>query len=170
MKNKDLTAVFPGSFDPITLGHIDVIRRLSKTFSKVIVLISESSSKSQLFNLKERSELAAEALQKFKNVTVISHAGLTVDFAKSHAPSVMVRSLRGMSDFDYERSIAEANRLLDSNIETYFIFARPEYTGIASSLVKEIAKHGGTLNKFVTPEIENALNKRLNLKNKKKDT
>lgn len=158
---KQITAIFPGSFDPITLGHIDVIERLSRTFYKVIVLVADSASKAQLFLSSERVELAKECLNHLPNVAVESNSGLTVKFARKYAPSVLVRSLRGTSDFDYERNIAEANRLLDDSIDTYFIFGRPEFTGIASSIVKEIAKNNGNLEKFVTKNVDKAIKRKI---------
>lgn len=151
------TAIYPGSFDPITLGHIDVVKRLCGMYENVIVLVANSASKSRLFTTEERVTLSREALKDLKNVTVETYNGLTVEFAKKSGDAVMVRSLRGMSDFDFERGIAEANRLLAPSIDTLFLMARPEYTGIASSLVKEIAKNGGELSQFVTANVQKAL-------------
>ncbi len=156
-----ITAIFSGTFDPITLGHIDVVERLSHQYSKVVLMISDSSSKKTLFSSKERAQLAKKAFSKISNVEVVINEGLTVTAAKKYSPCVLVRSVRGGADFEYERTIAEANRLLDSDIETLFIFARPEYVGIASSLVKEIAKNNGDLKPFLSPDVIKALKQKL---------
>lgn len=152
--------VYPGSFDPITLGHVDVIERASKIFDEVIVLIAESASKKSLFTATERQTLARENLKHIKNVRVESYQGLTIDFAKKEKADLLLRSIRNMADFDYERTIAEANLLLDSKMETVFIAASARYTGIASSIVKEVAKNGGDLSAFVPKSVAQALKKK----------
>lgn len=152
--------VYPGSFDPITLGHVDVIERASKIFDEVIVLIAESASKKSLFTAAERQTLARENLKHIKNVRVESYQGLTIDFAKKEKADLLLRSIRNMADFDYERTIAEANLLLNSKMETVFIAASARYTGIASSVVKEVAKNGGDLSAFVPKSVVQALKKK----------
>jgi pantetheine-phosphate adenylyltransferase len=139
------TAVYPGSFDPITLGHVDIIERVSKQFDKVIVLVSHSEKKSYLFSTEERCALVRECLGHLNNISVQSFDGLTVDFARKAGASVLIRGLRTVSDFDSEMAMAQVNGQLFAGLETFLIFARPEYRCISSQLVKEVAKLGGNL-------------------------
>lgn len=150
-------AIFPGSFDPITLGHQDIVERLSLVFPEVLVLVADSTSKNYWFSTEERVQLVKQVVGHIKNVKVESFKGLTVDFVESHSPAVLVRSLRGAGDLDYEKVLADANRLLSPSVETIFMLSRHPFTGIASSLVKEISKNGGSLKKFVPPVVERAL-------------
>lgn len=152
--------VYPGSFDPITLGHVDVIRRAASMFDNVIVLVAEAASKTSLFTVEERLKLTRESLKSIKNVTVESHKGLTVDFARKSKCNLLLRSVRNVADFDYERTISEANLLLNADIETLFLAASPKFTGIASSVVKEIAKNHGNLESFVPSVVAAALKKK----------
>lgn len=153
-------AVYPGSFDPITLGHADIIRRIQKIFGNVTVLVSQSSRKNYLFTADERKELAKNALKDIPNVEVAIHDGLTVDYLKKHNAQVIVRGLRAVSDFEYEFVMANMNKKLSPDIETMIVFASPEYYYIASNTVKEVAMHGGPVSNLVTPNVEAALKKK----------
>jgi pantetheine-phosphate adenylyltransferase len=139
------TAVYPGSFDPITLGHVDIIERVSRQFDQVVVLVAESKKKVYLFDIEERKALVRACLEHVPNVRVESYQGLTVNFAKTSGAHVLVRGLRTVSDFDSEMAMAEVNNKLGPGLETFLIFARPEYRCISSQLVKEVALLGGDL-------------------------
>ncbi|MFN7263053.1 MAG: pantetheine-phosphate adenylyltransferase [Pseudobdellovibrionaceae bacterium] len=156
-----MRAVYPGSFDPIHLGHIDVIERMSKRFEEVIVLISHSGEKSQMFTPQERKALIEASLAHIKNVRVDIHSGLTVDYLKQHGASTIVRGLRAVVDFEYEMTMASMNRKLNPEIETLLMFASPERYYISSRGVKEVAKFGGNLESLVTPNVIKALHKKL---------
>lgn len=153
-------AVYPGSFDPITLGHCDIIRRIQKIFGNVTILVSQSSRKNYLFTAEERCEMVRGALKDVPNVEVAVHDGLTVDYVRSRNAQVIVRGLRAVSDFEYEFVMANMNRKLNPDIETMIVFAAPEYYYIASTTVKEVALHGGPVSGLVTPNVEAALKKK----------
>ncbi len=138
-------AVYPGSFDPITLGHVDIIQRLSLVFEKVIVLVAKSSTKPGLFTPEERKALIQKTLKDFKNVQVDIFEGLTVDYLKKEKAKVIVRGLRAVVDFEYEMTMASMNKKLEPEIETMLMFAAPEYYYISSRGVKEVAANGGRL-------------------------
>ena len=144
-------AVYPGSFDPITLGHVDIIKRISKLFDEVIVLISVSSQKKSLFSVAERKELIKKSLHGLKNVRIDHSAGLTVDYVRKQDAQVIVRGLRAVVDFDYELSMGNMNKKLAPEIETVLVFASPEYYFVSSRAVKEVASGGGGL-KGLVPE------------------
>lgn len=144
------TAIYPGSFDPITMGHLDVIERALKIFEKVIIAVGENSSKNALFSVDDRIEMIRKATNGMK-VEVNHFSGLLVDFAKKKKADVIVRGLRAVSDFDYEFQSALMNRKLNSSIETVFIMTRGKYCYLSSSLVKEVASLGGDL-KDLVPE------------------
>jgi len=150
-------AIYPGTFDPITLGHIDLIRRALKIFDKIIVAVAESKEKNPLFSLEERVSLAREALKDFKNVEVLSFKNLLVDFAKSKGCSIIIRGLRAISDFDAEFQLATANRKLFPDVETVFIMPSEKYFYINSRLIKEIARLNGNISCFVPKNVEQAL-------------
>ena len=154
-------AVYPGSFDTITLGHVDIIERISLIFDQVIVLVSESSQKSSLFSGEEKKQLIEKALVNKKNVTVEIHSGLTVDYAKKHQSAVIVRGLRALGDFEYEMTMAHMNRKLDSNIDTMIVFANPQYQYISSRGVKEVARHKGALKGLVPNVVIPALEEKM---------
>lgn len=158
---KTLKAVYPGSFDPFTLGHMDIIQRLQPFFDEIVVLIAQSSEKKCLFSDQERKALALEALKKFKNVKVDVHSGLTVDYLKQYGARVIIRGLRAVSDYEYELSMANMNKRLYPEVETMIIFSRPEYNYLASRMVKEVAFHGGDIKGLVPPNIEKALIKKI---------
>lgn len=150
-------ALYPGSFDPITFGHIDIIERLSRLYSEIIVLIAKAPNKNYLFEAEERAALVRECLKKIKNVKVEIHDGLTVDYAKKNKASVIVRGLRAVSDFEYEMSMANANSRLAKDVETLIVFSRPELNYVSSRMVKEVAMFGGDLKDLVPAPVVKAL-------------
>jgi pantetheine-phosphate adenylyltransferase len=146
------SAIYPGSFDPITVGHLDIIRRISRLYDEVTVLISYSQQKTYLFSAAERKHLIEECLKSIKNVKVEVHQGLTVDFMRSRNIPVVIRGLRAVVDFEYEMAMANMNRKLAPDIETVLMFASPEHYYISSRAIKEIAQFGGKLDELV-PQI-----------------
>lgn len=151
------TAICPGSFDPITNGHMDIISRGSKIFDKLYVVILQNSSKNSLFTVEERLDLIRKATEKFPNVIVESYTGLLVDYARNVGASVNLRGLRAVSDFEYEMQITSMNRLLNEELETFFIMTRNQYSFLSSSIVKEVAKYGADISKLVPPVVEKSL-------------
>ena len=150
-KNNQI-AVYPGSFDPITAGHVDIIERISKLYGEVVVLIAESSQKNALFTIEERKNLILKSLMHLKNIRVDSYCGLTVDYLQKIKAKIIVRGLRAVVDFEYEMTMANMNKKLASEIETILILASPETYFISSRGVKEVACHKGSLEGLV-PEI-----------------
>jgi len=149
-------AMYPGTFDPITLGHEELLRRISNLFDEVIVAIASSPRKELMFSIDERIHLAKEVLSDLQNVNVIAYEGLTVDFAQKNNIQVVVRGLRSALDFDYELRLADMNRSLSEEIETIFLTPN-KYAFVSSSLVREIASMGGDVSKFVSPVVQQAL-------------
>ena len=150
-------AVYPGTFNPLTRGHEDLVRRASKLFDRVVVAIAESPGKSPLFSLEERVELAQRVLGDMPGVSVTGYAGLTVDFARDNELQVIIRGLRAVSDFEYEFQLATMNRHLTDRVETVFLTPTEHFTFISSSLVREIAELGGDISPFVHPQVAAAL-------------
>jgi pantetheine-phosphate adenylyltransferase len=150
-------AIYPGTFDPVTYGHLDVIGRAREIFDEVIVAIATNSSKEPLFTAAERVAMIREVTAKFSNVSVDSFKGLLVTYAKRQAATAIVRGLRAISDFEYEFQMALANRMLDDRITTVFLMPHEQYTYLNSSIVREIAMHGGDVSKFVPPGIRTRL-------------
>ncbi len=150
-------AIYPGTFDPITNGHVDVVARAAPLFDKLILGIAESTSKATTFSLEQRIELAKIVLASIPNVEVIQFKGLMVDFAQASKASVVLRGLRAVSDFEYEFQLAGMNRKLLPKVETVFLPTSESYTYISSSLVREIARYKGDVNSFVHPVVSDAL-------------
>lgn len=155
------TAVYPGTFDPITFGHIDLIERAVRIFGRVVVAIAANSNKNPLFNLSERVELAKLALSKHQNVEIVGFKSLLTDFMREHNTHIILRGLRAVSDFDYEFQLAGMNRNLAPDIESVFLMPAENYTYISSSFVREIASLNGDVKKFVPEVVVNALKKKL---------
>lgn len=155
-------AMIPGSFDPITKGHVDIIERSSKIFDEVVVVIMENSAKKSLFTKEERVEMIQKEVEHLDNVSVFIGSGLTINTAKSLNVKAMVRGIRATSDYEYEVSIATANMMLDKNIETMFLLSKPEYSFVSSSIVKEIAFYKGELSSFVSENVEKKLREKFN--------
>ena len=153
-------AVVPGSFDPITNGHVDIIERASKVFPEVRVAVMNNSSKQSLFTVEERKELIRKVTSKFPNVIIESSSGLLIEYARNVGASVIVRGLRAISDFEYEMQITSMNRMLDESIETFFVMTKNQYSFLSSSIVKEVAKYGGDISALVPAEVEEALKKK----------
>lgn len=156
-----VSAMYPGTFDPITLGHEDLVRRAGRLFDKVVVAIAANPGKEPMFSLEERVALARTVLGKFDNVEVTGYQGLTVNFALENNLQVIVRGLRAISDFEYEFQLANMNRHLNDEIETAFLTPTEKYTYISSSLVREVCSMGGDISEFVSPEIRDALVERV---------
>ncbi len=148
-----VNAVYPGTFDPITNGHIDMVVRATKMFERVIVAVADSTGKQPLFNLQERVDLAARVLSDLPGVEVIGFNTLLVDFAKKHHASVILRGLRAVSDYEYEFQLAGMNRNLAPDIETIFLTTDEHYAFLSSSLVKEVARLGGDVAKFLPAQV-----------------
>ena len=155
------TAIYPGSFDPLTNGHLDVIRRAAKLFDHVIVAVAENDSKHPLFTLAERVVLVKQAVTKLPNVRADSFNGLLVEYVAERRAQTIVRGLRAVSDFEFEFQLALMNRKLDENIETIFMMPKDTYTFLSSRIVKEIARLGGDVRAFVPAHVQAALKKKL---------
>lgn len=152
-------AVAPGSFDPITLGHLDVIERASALFDEVVVAVLVNSTKAGLFTIEERIALIEKSVSHLGNVSVDSWSGLLADYCKEHQISAIVKGLRAVSDFDYELQMSQMNLKL-KGIETFFMATKPDYSFLSSSLVKEIAKYGGDVSSWVPAHVHLALQSR----------
>ncbi|MBP2240010.1 pantetheine-phosphate adenylyltransferase [Cytobacillus eiseniae] len=150
-------AVCPGSFDPITYGHLDIIRRGAKVFDQIYVVVLNNSSKQPLFSVDERIKLIKEVTKDIPNVKVDSFQGLLVDYAKSVNANAIIRGLRAVSDFEYEMQITSMNRVLNDEIETFFIMTNNQYSFLSSSIVKEVAKYNGDISELVPAYVEEAL-------------
>jgi pantetheine-phosphate adenylyltransferase len=145
--------VYPGSFDPITNGHLDIIKRASKVFDELIVLISVNPDKKGLFHIDERCELIKKVIKPYKNVTVESYKGLVVDFMNERDANVIVKGLRAVSDFEYEFQMAMMNNKLDPDKETVFMMTSAKYSYLSSSAVKQVARFGGCIEELVPDEL-----------------
>ncbi len=157
-------AVYPGSFDPLHYGHVDIIERVAKLFDRLIVLVSESPSKTALFSTAERLSLARDCLSHLPNVEVDSHQGLTVEYVKQKKGQVIVRGLRAVVDFEYELSMGNINRKIAPEIETILVFSRPEFYFVSSRAVKELVLNGGDPQSFVPPIVQKMLLKKIQSK------
>lgn len=151
------TGIFPGTFDPITLGHSDLIARASQLFDKVIIAVAENPGKNPLLSLEQRINLIKTTIAHIPHVSVYGFSGLLVDFAKSHKAQVIIRSLRSATDFEYELQLARINEQLAPEIQTLFLTPNPEYAYISSSLVREIIRLNGDVSKFVHPIVAKTL-------------
>jgi pantetheine-phosphate adenylyltransferase len=157
-----VSAMYPGTFDPITLGHEDLIRRAAQLFDKVVVAVADDmSGKAPMFNTEERVALARSVLADIEGVEVTGYSGLTVDFALKQGLRVMIRGLRAVSDFEYEFQFANMNRHLTDEVETAFLTPTEKHTFISSSLVREVASLGGDVSEFVSPKVQLALMERV---------
>ncbi len=153
MKQKDIIAVYPGSFDPPTNGHIDIIGRAAKLFPKVVVAITHNYNKKHMFTLEERLSMMKESVSNIKNVKVTSFSGLLVDYLNKIDSFCIVRGLRALSDFEYEFQMALMNRQLKKDVETIFLMPDQEYTFLSSSMVREIASLNGNFKNFVPKNV-----------------
>ena len=156
-----VTAVYPGTFDPLTRGHEDLVRRASGLFDTLIVGVADSKSKRPFFSLEERLGIANEVLGHYPNVQVHSFSGLLKDFVREHDARVIVRGLRAVSDFEYEFQLAGMNRKLFPQVESVFLTPSEQYMFISSSLVREVAMLGGDVSQFVSPHIQACINKKI---------
>lgn len=161
-------AVCPGSFDPITYGHLDIITRAANVFDEVYISILNNSSKKSLFTVAERVALIQEVIEDFPNVKVDSFDGLLIEYAESIGASAIIRGLRAVSDFEYEMQITSMNRFLDDKIETFFIMTNNQYSFLSSSIVKEVAQYHGNIKELVPPQVEKALKEKFAVPKQKK--
>ncbi len=151
-------AMYPGTFDPITNGHHELVRRAARIFDHIVVAVAASPHKKTMFSLKERTRMASEVLADIPNVSVDAYTGLTVDFARTHDLRAVIRGLRAVSDFEYEFQLSSMNRSLRPDVETVFLCPEAEYTFISSTLVREVAALGGDVSRFVHPVVQATLN------------
>ena len=154
-------AVYPGSFDPVTLGHMDIIKRASNLFDRLIIAVLNNRAKTPLFSVEERVKMLEEVTKDLPNVEVKSFGGMTVDFARACGANALVRGLRAITDFEYELQIAQLNRVMDPDIDTVFLTTNLKYAYLSSSSVKEVAAYGGDISHFVTPYVENEVHNKL---------
>jgi pantetheine-phosphate adenylyltransferase len=149
--------MYPGTFDPITNGHYELVRRAARLFDRVVVAVAESPGKTPMFDIDERMDLARRVLTNLDNVSVEGYCGLTVEYARRNDLGVIIRGLRAVTDFEYEFQLASMNRHLEADVETVFLTPTDEYNFISSSLVREVASLGGNVDKFVHPFVATAL-------------
>ena len=154
-------AIYPGSFDPVTYGHLDVIKRAVKVFDNVIVAVANNTSKHQLFSVEERVALLKQTTRRIRGITIDAFDSLVIDYARRKKISVLIRGLRMTSDFEYEFQIALTNRRLAENIETVFLMPSEHQSFVSSSLLKEVASLKGDISSFVPPYVEHAIRKKL---------
>ena len=158
MKQKRV-AIYPGTFDPVTNGHIDIIRRALNIFDKLIVSVALNPRKNPLFSIEQRVELIQQGLEGLKHVEILPFDNLLTDFAQANNATVIIKGLRAVSDFEYELQMGLMNRNLDESVETLFMIPSQEYSFLSSSFVKEIAKHGGDIHKLVPKSVAKKLSK-----------
>lgn len=156
------TALYPGTFDPLTYGHMDIIERAAAMYDRVIVTVAKNPKKSPMFTSEERVKMIREAIKPWTNVTCESFDGLIVNFAKSHQASVLIRGIRVLSDFENELQMAHVNRRLAHDVVTVFLMPGEKYTYLNSAIVKELALFGGDIQSFVTPAIAEMIRKKMN--------
>ncbi len=149
--------LFPGTFDPVTLGHIDIINRALPLFDKIVVGIGINAAKSPMFSAAQRMAWFNEIYKDDKRVESVTYEGLTIDYCKKIGARFILRGIRFVSDFEYEKSIADANRTMDSNIETVFLTGEPKYTSVASTIVRDILKNGGNASPFLPEAVIHSL-------------
>ena len=154
-------AIYPGSFDPLTNGHLDVVQRAAKLFDRVVMAVAENDSKSPLFTLSERVALVKKSVAHLPNVQTDSFGGLLVEYAAAQKAQAIVRGLRAVSDFEFEFQLALMNRKLDEKIETIFMMPKDTYTFLSSRIIKEIARLGGDVSSFVPSNVQVALKRKL---------
>lgn len=153
-------AVYPGSFDPVTYGHLDIIERSAKVFDKLIIAVLVNSAKTPLFTTEEKVQMIKDVTKHLDNVEVTSFSGLLVDFAKEHNANVSVRGLRAVTDFEYELQIAQINSKLNKELDTMFFTTSIDYSYVSSTIVKEIASYGGDVSDMVPASVEKCLKKK----------
>lgn len=158
MQNK---AIYPGTFDPLTSGHEDIVRRAAGLFAEVVVAVADNTAKKSFFSLQERVEMAAEVLADCPNVRVVGFSGLLMQFVREQDAAIVIRGLRAVSDFEYEFQLAGMNRKLFPEVETLFLTPAEQYMFISASLVREIATLGGDVSQFVPPLIEERLKRKM---------
>jgi len=159
---KESVAIYPGTFDPVTLGHMDIIRRAAKQFDRLIVAVLNNLSKNPLFTVEERMDLLRQATADIPNVEVDGFRDLLVNYVRQKDAQVIVRGIRTVTDFEYELQNASINHNLNPDAETIFMMTNPKYSYLSSSVVKEIAHFGGNVSDFVTPEVEQAMKLKFN--------
>ncbi|MBI3788989.1 MAG: pantetheine-phosphate adenylyltransferase [Ignavibacteriales bacterium] len=153
-------AIYPGTFDPITNGHLDILERAMKLFDKVIITVARNSTKNPMFTEEERLEMIRKSVRQYKHVEVDSFSGLVVDYARRKKAVAIVRGLRAISDFEYEMQMALMNRKLNDQFETVFLMPNEKYTYLNSSIVREIARNNGNVKNFVPPDVYQKLKKK----------
>lgn len=166
MSERQKIGVYPGSFDPVTFGHLDVITRASRLFDKLIVGVLYNRNKKSLFSADERVKMIREVIKDLDNVEVVSFEGLSIDFARSYGARVLVRGLRAVTDFEYELQMAQTNHAMCSEIDTIFLTTDLRYSYLSSSVVREVAEFGGDVGLFVPESIIVKLKERLSHKNR----
>ncbi|MBZ2173913.1 pantetheine-phosphate adenylyltransferase [Schnuerera sp. xch1] len=157
-----MKVIYPGSFDPVTYGHLDIIDRCSKSFDKVIVAVLNNNYKKNMFSVEERLNLLRETLKEYDNVEVDAFSGLLVDYANKRNCSTIIRGLRAISDLEYEMQMSLVNKKLEEDLETLFMVSRGKYSYLSSSIVKEVAMFGGKISCFVPKVVERALKEKMN--------
>lgn len=155
-----IKAVCPGSFDPVTYGHLDIIQRAAHVFDTVTVAVLNNASKDPLFSVAQRMELLKEVTKDIPNVSVDSFNGLLIDYMRKNKATTIIRGLRAISDFEYELQVASINRKLDDSIETFFMMTNNKYSYLSSSIVREVAKYHSSVADLVPPQVEEALMKK----------
>ena len=154
-------AVYPGSFDPVTLGHLDVIRRASQLFDHLVIAVLHNSAKTPLFSVEERVKMLEEMTKNMPGVKVVPFEGLLIDFAKEMSAGIVVRGLRAVTDFEYELQMAQTNNKLSPELETVFLTTSLEYSYLSSTIVKEVAAFGGDISQFVPETIERRIQEKI---------
>ena len=153
-------AIYPGSFDPITKGHLDVLKTGTEIFDKVIIAVAKNSDKKGFLSVEERVQLIKESVKGLENVEVDSFDGLTIEYARQKGAQILLRGLRAVSDFEFEMQLSQTNSALAPDIKTVFLITKPKYNFISSSTIKEIFLNNGDISKFVPPPVDEYLNKR----------
>jgi pantetheine-phosphate adenylyltransferase len=155
--------IYPGTFDPVTNGHLDLVQRGMRIFDEIIIAVAPSPRKEPLFTIEERLRMIREAVKEYRNVKVEAFSGLLVDYAKSKGGVAIIRGLRAVSDFEYELQMALMNRRLDTEVETVFMMPSEEYSFLTSTIVKEVASFGGSVTGLVPDAVENALDEKFRI-------